>query len=62
MAKYNVNFIQYWSYTVEAQDEDEAFDLAHEEFVSDMRTPVACTIYDDCEIECIEEDEDEDDV
>lgn len=59
MATYNVDFIQHWFYTVEAKDEDEAFDLAHKEFISDMRSSVACTIYDDCQIECIEEDEDE---
>lgn len=48
--KYNVCFTQYWDYVVEAENEDEAFDLAHEEFRADMCSPIASTYYDDVEI------------
>lgn len=54
MSKYNVVYTQYYSYTVEADNEDEAEDLAHDMFKSDMRYPVANTFYDDVEIECVE--------
>jgi hypothetical protein len=54
MDKYNVTYIQYHSYTVEADSEDEAESIAYKEFVSDMRCSVANAYYDDIEIECIE--------
>ena len=57
--KYTVTFVQYHTYTVDAADEETAFDKAHEEFTSDMRRPVANTWYDSFDIEC--EDEEEDD-
>lgn len=60
MAKYNICFTQHWSYTVEADSEDEAYNLAYEEFDCDMHRPIATCFYDDCEIECVEENEDED--
>lgn len=55
--KYKVYFTQYYSYEVEAEDEDAAVDLAYEDFESDMRRPIARTYYDECEVEEIEEDE-----
>lgn len=54
--KYTVTFVQYHTYTVDAEDEDSAFDEAHEEFKGDMRSSIAATWYDDVEIECNEED------
>lgn len=60
MAKYRVAFTQYYEYEVEAESESEAEDLAYEEFESEMRRPIANTCYDDVEVECIEEDEEED--
>ena len=59
MKEYRVEFVQYHYYYVEAKDEDEAYDKGYKEFVSDMRTPCANTSYDDCEIECLSEDEEE---
>lgn len=55
--KYKVWFTQYYSYEVEAEDEDTAIDLALDDFHSEMRRPIARTYYDDCEIEEVEEDE-----
>ena len=49
MAQYRVCFTQRYYYTVEADDEDEAIDLAEPDFVSDMRCPIANTTYDDVE-------------
>ena len=57
MPKFKVCFIQYYSYEVEAEDEDDAFDLALDDFHSEMRQPIARTYYDECEVEEIEEDE-----
>lgn len=60
MARYAVTFTQSYTYEVEAKDEWEAEDFAHTIFKSDMCHPIARTCYDDCEIECLEEDEDDD--
>ena len=40
-------------------DEDDAFHTAYDEFYSDMHYPCANTSYDDYDIECMSEDEDE---
>lgn len=48
---YTVRFVQHHTYYVDADDKDEAFDKAKEEFVEDMRRPIAITTYDDVEIE-----------
>lgn len=55
---YTVTFVKYYTYKVCADDEDEAFNRAHDEFLSDMYYPMADTWYDDVDIECDEEDED----
>ena len=57
MPKFKVWFTQYYSYEVEAEDEDTAIDLALDDFHSEMRRPIARTYYDDCEVEELEEDE-----
>lgn len=64
MNKYTVTFTQYWSYEVEAPNEDDAFDKAEELFERDMHQAVAHTWWDESEVECVEhgdEDEDSDD-
>ena len=53
--KYTVRFEQYHTYEVDAVDECDAVDKAHEEFLRDMRTSVADTWYDAIEISCDEE-------
>ena len=56
MAKYNVCFTKYYSYVVEADDENEAFDLAFEDgFDLDMHSCVADCSYDNVEIEEVKE-------
>ena len=40
---YKVIFEQYHSYYVEADSEEEAFNKAHDEFISDMQYPIANT-------------------
>ena len=50
MAKFEVSFIQYHTYNVEADTEEEAEDKAWKEFQSDMRSSVASTQFDDIEI------------
>ena len=57
MPKFKVWFTQYYSYEVEAEDEDVAIGLALDDFHSEMCRPIARTYYDDCEVEEIEEDE-----
>ena len=54
MPEYNVTFIQYHNYVVEAEDENEAENLAYKEFLSDMRSPTANTSYDEVEVEEME--------
>lgn len=48
--KYLVTFEKYYTYEVEANNEDEAFDNAYEDFRCDMRYPVADTSYDSVEV------------
>ena len=48
--KYTVTFEKYYTYEVEANDYDEAFDNAYEEFKSDMRYLVADMSYDNVEV------------
>ena len=55
---YTVTFVQYYTYKVYANDEDDAFDEAYKEFQREMYYPAANTWYDDVKIECDEEDED----
>jgi hypothetical protein len=54
MATFTVRFIQQHAYIVEAKDVDEAMDIAEEDFISDMRSPIANTSWE----EMIVEDED----
>lgn len=57
---YKVSFVQYHVYEVEADDEDEAFHNAYDEFQSDMHCSIADTSYDYVEVECEDEEEGED--
>ena len=51
MNKYRVSFIKRYTYEIDADDEDEAIDLAFEEnFYPQMSYPVADCEYD--EVEC----------
>jgi len=56
MAQYYVNFIQSYSYSVEAEDEEEAFNKAYDEFDSDMHRPIAHTDYDEYHVYEVTED------
>jgi len=55
--QYLVTFTQHYEYLVDAEDEQEAEKKAYEQFNSDMHYPVARTSYDECEIECSEDEE-----
>ena len=55
MARFEVSFIQYHTYDVEADTEEEAEDKAFKEFQSDMRRGVSSTFYGDMEIKKWEE-------
>ena len=48
--KYRVSFAHWYEYYVEADSEEEAIDIAEEDFVSDMRTPTLNTIYDEVNV------------
>ena len=56
---YEVTFVQYHTYTVDAEDEDKAFNEAYKEFQREMYYPAANTWYDNVDVECEEEDEDD---
>ena len=58
MATFTVRFIQQYEYEVEANDVDEAMDIAEENFSNDMCSPIANTVWD----EMIVEDEDGEEV
>lgn len=52
MNKYIVTFTKYYTYEIEANDEDEAIDIALEEnFYPEMRCPIADYSYDEVEVE-----------
>ena len=52
MNKYTVTFIKYYTYDIEADNEDEAIDLAFDEnFYPEMRHPIADYTYDEVEVE-----------
>lgn len=57
--KYEVTFTWYHSYDIEADNEDEAIELAKKEFESDMRSPIADCYYD--EVACLFEEDEYDD-
>lgn len=59
MKSYTVTFVQYHTYEVEAEDENEAFDNAYDEFQSDMRCSIADTFYDYSKVECNDEDDED---
>ncbi len=50
MNNYRIYFTKYYTYYVEAENEDEAIEIAEEDFRMDMRSPIADTTYD--EVEC----------
>lgn len=54
---YTVTFVQNHTYEVEANSESEAESIAYKEFANNMRYPVARTWYDEVEIECDEEED-----
>lgn len=51
MREYKICFIKYHTYYVEAETEDEAIEIAEEEFCGDMCCPIADTTYDEMEVE-----------
>lgn len=61
MKKYEVTFTQYYIYEVEAKNDYDAQEKAYKEYEADMRYPVANTIYDEVEVECLEDDDYEED-
>ena len=47
---YEVTFSKYYTYSVEAESEDEAEAAAYDQFESEMRYPVADTSSDEVEV------------
>ena len=62
MAKYRVEFAQWYSYEVEADTEDEAVEQAEEEFATDMRSPIANTVPDEGILNKVSDDGEEEEV
>lgn len=58
--RYRVTFTQYFNYEVEAETEDEAEEIAFEDFEVDMRSPIARLYYDEVDIDPLDNDEEED--
>lgn len=57
MAKYTVFFHQIYEYEVEAENGDEAVNIAEESFTIDARSPIANTVWD--EVEVLDENDNE---
>ena len=57
MRTFIVDFVQYHTYTVDAPNEEVAEELAYKRFVSDMRSSVSFTHFDDMMIEEVERKE-----
>lgn len=51
MKEYKIYFTKYYSYYVEADTEDEAIEIAEEDFCADMCRPFADPTYDEVEVE-----------
>lgn len=51
MATYTVMFAQWHTYEVEAENPEEAIDIAQEDFIQDMCRPIANTEYDEIIVE-----------
>lgn len=49
--KYTVRFAQWYDYEFETDSEEEAIELAKEEFENDVRSPVANLVWDEIIIE-----------
>ena len=57
--EYRVVFTREYEYNIEANDADEALDIAYEKFRDRCLTPVANTSYDWVEVECLDEEDEE---
>jgi hypothetical protein len=57
--RYRVTFTQYYEYEVEAETDDEAEEIAFEDFEAAMRSPIARLYYDDVEIDPLDDEEEE---
>lgn len=55
--KYTVIFTQYHHYEVDADNENKAYNRAYNEFIADMKSPIANTNYDEVDIYSEEDDE-----
>ena len=58
---YTVTFTHHYCYDVEANNNDEAYNKAVVQFVSDMRQSIACTCFDEVSVECNDDLEDKED-
>ena len=58
MKKYHVIFTEYYEFEVEAEDEDEAYEIGFGDYECEKRCSIAHTCYDEVEIECLDEEED----
>lgn len=58
MKKYRVVFTEYYDFEVEAEDEDEAYEMGFERYETIKRCPIANLCYDGVEVECLDEEDD----
>ncbi len=56
--RYCVTFVQNNVYFVDADDDNDAERKVYDEFCSEMSYPVAHTHYDECDVECLDDEED----
>ena len=59
MKQYNITFAKYYEYTVEADSDPEAVAKAEKQLDRDQSYPVCLKGYDYCNIECLDEEDEE---
>lgn len=58
MKKYRIVFTEYYDFEVEAENEDEAYEIGYDMYGTVKRCPIANLCYDEVEVECLDEEDD----
>ena len=58
MKKYRVMFTEHYEFEVEAENEDEAYEIGFGDCQCEKNCSIAHTNYDEVEVECLDEEDD----
>ena len=56
---YGVTFTRHSYFEVDAKSEEEAYDKAYKQFYHECHSPIGSAHYDEYEIECLDEEDDD---